>query len=101
MFMVPGSNNVVRVNGRAVLTDDPALTETFEQRGKHPRSVIVLTVEELYFQCAKAVMRSGLWSRDDAAGLPTAGDFLKEVDKEFDGETYDLTYEAAAQDRMW
>ena len=101
MFMVPGSHNVVRLIGRAVLTADPAVTGTFEQRGRHPRTVIVITLGEVYFQCAKAVMRAGLWSRDDAAGLPTAGDFLTEADSGFDGTTYDATYAEAAQDRMW
>ena len=101
MVMVPGSQNVVRVNGRAVVTDDPAVTQTFEQRGQHPRTVIVITVAEVYFQCAKALMRAGLWSRDDSAGLPSAGDFLREQDAGFDAETYDRTYPAEAPKRMW
>lgn len=102
MFMVPGSLNVVRVNGRAVLTDDPAVTGSFEQSGKHPKVVIVLTVEEVYFQCAKALMRSGLWARgDESAGLPSAGAFIKERDAGFDAEGYDLTYPTEAPKRMW
>ncbi|QXT39753.1 pyridoxamine 5'-phosphate oxidase family protein [Gymnodinialimonas ceratoperidinii] len=101
MFMVPGSGNVVRINGTAVLTADPSVTETFEQRGNHPKTVIVITAEEIYFQCAKAIMRSGLWSRDDAAGLPKAGDFISEVDPEFDGKTYDAEYPVKAPERMW
>jgi PPOX class probable FMN-dependent enzyme len=102
MFMVPGSLNVVRVNGRAVLTDDPSVTGTFEQAGTHPKVVIVLTVAEVYFQCAKALMRSGLWTRgDDSAGLPTAGQFIKEMDAAFDAEGYDLTYPDEAPKRMW
>ena len=102
MFMVPGSTNVVRVNGRAVVSDDPALLAEFEHRGKHPRTVVVTTVEEVYFQCAKAIMRSGLWTRgDDSAGVPTAGQFVKEQDQGFDGETYDATYPEYAKTRMW
>ena len=101
MVMVPGSLNVVRVNGRAVLTDDPAVTGSFEQRGKHPKTVIVVTVGEAYFQCAKALMRSALWDRDDSAGLPSAGDFIKEMDAGFDAETYDRTYPTEAPGRMW
>jgi len=101
MVMVPGSLNVVRVNGRAVVSDDPALTQGFEQRGQHPKSVIVVTVAEVYFQCAKALMRSGLWSRDDSADLPSAGDFIKELDAGFDAETYDRTYPTEAPRRMW
>ena len=78
MFMVPGSQNVVRVNGRAVVTADPDVTGTFEHRGKQPRTVIVVTLQEMYFQCAKAILRSGLWTRgDESGGLPTAGQFLE------------------------
>ena len=101
MFMVPGSGNVVRANGTARLTADPELTGSFEQRGNHPKTVIVVTVTEVYFQCAKAIMRSGLWSRDDSEGLPTAGQFLKERDEGFDAETYDATYPEEAKERMW
>lgn len=101
MVMVPGSLNVVRINGTAVLTDDPAVTETFQQRGHHPKTVIVITPAEVYFQCAKALMRSGLWTRDDSAGLPSAGDFIREQDAGFDAETYDRTYPTEAPKRMW
>ena len=101
MFMVPGALNVVRVNGRAVLTDDPAVTRSFEQKGKHPKVVVVITVAEVYFQCAKALMRAGLWTRDDSAGLPTAGQFIAEQDPGFDAAPYDLTYPDEAPKRMW
>ncbi len=102
MFMVPGSNTVVRVNGTAVLTADPEVTERFEQKGMHPRSVAVITIGELYFQCAKALMRSGLWTRgDESAGLPSAGDFLREAEEGFDAETYDAAYIERAKSQMW
>ncbi len=102
MFMVPGSNNVVRVNGTARLTADPVVTGSYEQSGKHPKVVIVVTLAEAYFQCAKAAMRSGLWG-DQAApeGLPRAGDFLKEADADFDAATYEATYAQRAKDIMW
>lgn len=102
MVMVPGSHNVVRVNGTARLTADPEMTETFTQRGKHPRSVIVIEIAEVYFQCAKAIMRAGLWARgDDSAGLPTAGEMIREADATFDAETYDAGYPEQAKGRMW
>ncbi len=102
MFMVNGADNVVRINGRAVLCTDPGVTGGFEQRGKHPRSVIVVTVAEVYFQCAKALMRSGLWSRGaDAEGLPTAGQFVREQDQGFDAESYDSGYADYAKPHMW
>ncbi len=102
MFMIPGSSNVIRVNGRAVLSDDPALTGAFVQRGHHPRVVIVVSVGEVYFQCAKALMRSGLWAGTAAPpDVPTAGAFLREVDETFDAESYDAGYPDHARDRMW
>lgn len=102
LFMVAGASNVVRLNGRAVLTDDPAATQSFAQAGQHPKLVIIVTLTEVYFQCAKSIQRAGLWSGGDASvGLPTAGQFLREMDQGFDAETYDLTYPAEAQKRMW
>ena len=102
MFMVPGSNNVVRINGHAVLTSDESVIGTFEQNGKHPRSVIVVSVKEVYFQCAKALMRSRLWQSDDESHrVPTAGDFIKERDGTFDAKAYDDGYSEYAKDRMW
>lgn len=102
LFMVAGSSNVVRVNAHAVLTDDPVVTATFEQGGRHPKLVIVITLSEIYFQCAKAIMRAGLWSGHAApVDLPTAGQFLQEMDRDLDAESYDLRYPTDAQDRMW
>jgi len=101
MFMVPGSSNVIRINGTAVLTADQDVTTTFEQRGKHPKSVIVITVVEAYFQCAKAIMRSELWTGDPVLDLPTAGQMIKEQQAEFDAAGYDDGYAEYAKTRMW
>jgi PPOX class probable FMN-dependent enzyme len=102
MFMVPGCNNVVRLNGRAVLTADGEITGSFERDGKTPRTVVVATIEEVYFQCAKALMRAGLWSRlDRPVDVPTAGQFLRERDASFDDEDYDRNYPDRAAGRMW
>ena len=102
MFMVPGSNTVVRVNGTATLTAQASVTEQFEHQGKLPRTVIVIAVEEVYFQCAKALMRSRLWSMgDESQDLPTAGEFLQENIPEFDAAAYDAGYSEYARDRLW
>lgn len=101
MFMIPGSNNVIRINGKAVLAIDESVTKSFEHGGKTPKSVIVVDVLEVYFQCAKALMRSKLWSQDQSIDVPTAGDFLKEVESGFDSESYDEGYAEYAKDRMW
>lgn len=100
MFMVPGCNNVVRVNGSAVVTADPDLTASFEKAGRQPRAVVVVTVAEAYFQCAKALMRSALWS-GDAPSVPSAGDFLRERQADFDAEAYDAGYPDYARPRLW
>ncbi len=102
LFLVPGCNNVVRINGTAIVTADTEMLESFEQKGRHPRTVIVITVREAYFQCAKALMRSALWSRGDESGLvPTAGEFLRAREVEFDADGYDAGYAEYARDRMW
>ena len=102
LFMVPGSNNVVRINGTALLTVNASVTGTFEHGSKTPNSVIVETVQEVYFQCAKALMRSRLWnSEDESEMIPTAGEFLREVESDFNAENYDQEYPDYAKDRMW
>lgn len=103
MFMVAGSTSVVRVNGRAKVTTDTDMLARFEVDGKHPRSVIIIKIAEVYSQCARAVMRAGLWSDGDLSdGLPTVGDMLKEMTSgAFDGESYDRDWGARAKDSLW
>ncbi len=101
MFMVPGSHNVVRVNGRALVSAEAALIGSFERGGKHPKTVIVIHVEEIYFQCAKAIMRAGLWSGTEAAPVPSAGAFIREFDEGFDADSYDAGYGADGGPKMW
>ena len=102
MFMIPGSNNVVRINGRAVLTDDAEVIGHFERKGKTPRTVIVVEVGEVYFQCAKALMRSQLWLPvEQIPDIPTAGEFIRELDETFDAKAYDDGYPEYAKPRMW
>ena len=62
IFFVPGLNETLRVNGRASITTDPALLEPLEVNGKMPRSGILVTAEEIYFHCGKALIRSDLWN---------------------------------------
>jgi PPOX class probable FMN-dependent enzyme len=62
LFLVPGVHETFRVNGEAVLSRDPALTEQFVMQGNAPRTVIVVTVKEAYIQCSRALVRSDLWN---------------------------------------
>ncbi|CZT36764.1 pyridoxamine 5'-phosphate oxidase family protein [Rhizobium sp. 9140] len=104
MLLVPGSNTTMRINGAATVSIDPDLLESFEMDGKHPRSVIVVEVHEVYFQCARALIRSELWNParfQDPATLPTAGQLLKEAKASFDQETYDREWAARAARTMW
>ena len=103
MFMVPGSDNVVRVNGRAHLSADADLLARFERKGLRPRSVILVEIREVYFQCSRALLRSGLWrSGDQSERLPTPGEMLAELSSgEIGGATYDAEWPERARSSMW
>ncbi|MEP3784379.1 pyridoxamine 5'-phosphate oxidase family protein [Ascidiaceihabitans sp.] len=102
MFVVPGSNNVVRVNGHAKLTTDAALKARFEKKGRQPATVIVIEISEIYTQCARALMRAETWARDDSADLPSVGDILAEMtDGEEGGAPYDQAWGSRAAQTMW
>lgn len=76
LFLLPGMGETLRVNGEAVLTQDPALLEQLIVKGKRPQLAIGVTVNECYLHCAKAFRRSGLWEPErwpDRTNLPTAG----------------------------
>ena len=103
MFMVKGSGNVIRINGRARITDDADLCARFTRDGKQPRTVIVIRIAEVYFQCARAVIRANLWSgEDDSAGLPTPGQILASLtENEVGGDAYDTAWPQRAAQTMW
>jgi hypothetical protein len=105
MLLIPGSGTTLRINGRAVLSTDPELLASFKNEGHAPRSVIVMTVEEVYFQCARAVVRADLWNpatRVDTATLPTPGEILAEMsENRVGGESYDQEWPERARQTMW
>lgn len=103
MFFVQGSNTVMRVNGRARVTADAALRARFERDGRQPRTVAVIAIAEVYPQCAKALMRAGLWSGEDhSTGLPSLGEMLRELaEGDFDAKAYDAAWPARAAGKMW
>jgi uncharacterized protein len=103
MFLVPGSNNVVRINGTAIVTDDEESRERFAKGARQPATVIVVTIGEIYSQCARALLRAGTWSSvDQSAGLPSIGDILAEMtDGEEGGADYDQAWDARAVGTMW
>ena len=105
LFLIPGAGSTLRVNGRAHLSADPALLATFKMDGKAPRTVVVMTVEEIYFQCARAIVRSDLWNPDkrvDPKSLPTPGQILAEMSEQrLGGEEYDRAWPERARQSLW
>ncbi|MGE5151860.1 MAG: pyridoxamine 5'-phosphate oxidase family protein [Rhodospirillaceae bacterium] len=105
LFLIPGVGNTLRVNGRAHLSVDPQLLETFAVEDKAPRSVTVITVDTVYFQCARALVRSELWNPErhaDPRSLPSAGEILAALsDNRVGGVTYDREWPGRAAKTMW
>jgi uncharacterized protein len=96
LFLIPGIGETLRVNGRAAISADPALCESFTVQGKAPRSVLVITVDRVYFQCQKALVRSKLWdpaSRIERSALPSTGTMIAALSQgTVDGEAFDRAY---------
>ena len=82
LFLIPGVGETIRVIGRASITTDPALTSTFVINGKTPRTVMIVAVERVFYQCTKAIVRSKLWDaaqQVERKSLPSAGTVLAEI----------------------
>ena len=96
LFLIPGVGETLRVNGRAEISIDPALLARFPMQGKLPRSVIVVHVETVYFQCPKALVRSELWNparHIERKSLPSTGTILADISRgAAGGEQYDREY---------
>ncbi len=96
LFLIPGIGTTVRINGRAEITTDPDLCASFAMQGKAPRSVLVVTVDRVYFQCPKALVRSRLWSKEaqiSPSELPSTGEILQAITQgTIDGAAYDQAY---------
>ena len=91
--MIPGVNETLRIRGRATITTDPALTGAMRVDGKAPATVVRVAVERVFFQCSRALMRSGLWdpaSRVARNTLPSAGDMIAAASEGREGgQAYD------------
>ena len=105
LFLIPGVGNTLRVNGRAHLSIDPDLLDSFAVEDKAPRSVTVVTVDTVYFQCARALVRSELWNPErhvDPRSLPSAGEILAALSgNRVGGATYDREWPSRAAKTMW
>lgn len=81
LFLIPGMNETLRVNGEARITTDATLRERLAVEGKPPQSVVVVTVKAAYMHCAKAFMRSELWQQEswpERSAMPTLGEILRD-----------------------
>ncbi len=96
LFLIPGVGETLRVNGQAEISVQPALLERFPAQGKLPRSVIVVHVERVYFQCPKALVRSDLWNPTrhvQRRSLPSTGTILADISRgRVGGPEYDAAY---------
>jgi PPOX class probable FMN-dependent enzyme len=105
LFLIPGAGSTLRVNGRARLSADAALLASFAIDGKAPRTVVIITVDEIYFQCARAIVRSDLWNPDkrvDPGTLPTPGQILADMsENRVGGEDYDREWPDRARKSLW
>ena len=100
LFLIPGCSETLRIVGRASISADPALAQQFLMEGKAPRTVLVIAVESVFFQCAKAIVRSKLWDATrhvDRKTLPTAGSILAELTG---GKLGGPEHDRAAPERM-
>lgn len=105
LFFLPGVNDMLRLNGVASVSNDPALLERFRHDGKLPRSVIVVETREVYFHCSKALLRSELWNPDRClpkGTFPTLGQIARDQFKlPVAAEVIDLALSQDARDNLY
>jgi PPOX class probable FMN-dependent enzyme len=92
LFLIPGVGDTFRVNGTAIITDDGELLEPCAVKGRVPSVGILITVQEVYTHCPKAIIRSELWNPErhvKRSTLPTQGEVVRSLHEGFDGEGYD------------
>ncbi len=103
LFLIPGVGETLRVNGRARISVAPDLLASFEVQGKQPRSVLVIAVETVFFQCSRAIVRSRLWDPIERKKrpVPSAGEMLAALSAGFDGQAYDEALPARVRQTLY
>ena len=105
LFLVPGVGETLRVNGRALLSVDPALLARFAVDGKEPRSVLVVKVDLVFFQCSRAIVRSALWDPErhvPRSALPSGGRILAALSADrVGGDEYDAALPARVRATLY
>ena len=105
IFLVPGVNETLRVNGRGEISTDPALLASLEEKGHVPATALVVHVEEAFLHCAKALIRSELWNADaqvERSALPSAGRMLADhIGQSENGERQDAEYQKGVRETLY
>ena len=105
LFFIPGSGTTFRVNGKAYLTTDIELCQSFAVEGNLPRSVIIIKVEAAYTQCARAILRSNLWDATkhvSKEAVPTIGEMLEALTNgKINAVEYNSNWPPRAKTSMW
>jgi PPOX class probable FMN-dependent enzyme len=105
LFLIPGVGETLRVNGNAHITTAPDLLERFSMEGKLPKCVLVIKVESVFFQCARAIHRSKLWqaaAADAKSQVPSPGTILAALtESQIDGEEYDRELPARQRSTLY
>lgn len=105
LFMIPGCSETLRVNGRATVSVDPALRESFAVNGKPARAVLIVNIETVFFHCAKAIVRAKLWDANaqiDRKSLPSTGAIIAELSGgKLGGDQYDKDAPARIQAQLY
>ena len=92
LFLIPGTEECLRINGKAAISTAPEMLDLFDVNGKKPATVICVEIEAVYFQCARAIKRSHLWDPETFAvkgDVPTPGQMMQDALPAFDGDAYD------------
>jgi len=104
IFFVPGANETYRVNGRARISVDANLRRRFAVNGKEPVTVMVVTVEQAFAHCPKALVRSDLWKAASSGrpqGVPTLGDFVAARNPGINSVEFDAAYSQCIPDELY
>ena len=104
IFLVPGMNETLRVNGRAEIVTDPARLEPLSAQGKPPTSALLVHVEEAFLHCGKALIRSRLWDPDtqiDRKAFPTLGKMIADQIEGVDVEEAESRVEESYRERLY
>ncbi|MCC3303981.1 pyridoxamine 5'-phosphate oxidase family protein [Sneathiella sp. HT1-7] len=104
LFLIPGIEECLRINGHAVITTEPQLIQSFKVGATTPRSVVLVEIDAVYFQCARALKRSKLWdpaAQIDKKDVPTAGQMTKAAKPDFDAKAYDAELPARQKSTLY